>query len=697
MVGHPPAETKEVRAGRGGGGVSGMCVSEGGMGGGAMDDEVGRWERPHYERVGEAAEKWKEELGVSDYFVKILREGIRDAPARPEWGKGEMPLIPQTPEDLKVGLEEIEKGLRDGSRFWEELSRAQVEELKKRGFSVASSFMHWQGVGEERKGRFVQNFSEITEWWDGPSVRMERPAEFAAQIECGDHFISFDVKAGYRHFFLHPSIRNYFLFHYGGRYFRCIALPMGWTRSPFWFINLMKPFVWKMRKWGYRVLSYIDDFLVACAAGRVSTAGDCRKGSERIEELMGKLGLARHPTKGVWGEGSTLVEHLGFVWDSARMRFTVMETKQGRVREHARRLLTEMARGRGWVSRDSLRSFAGVATSLHLALPLALFYTRSLHDCISDYAEANKPAARKGKRVRVSKAAKRDLKEWRRLGEGGRAFVEEEPQWALHTDAAELGWGGTSGPDEGAGAEGIRKASGVWSSEDRKQSITLRELRAVALVLGNGLGVDVKHEDVRRVRLWIDNLGAHFVIKKMSSKAPALMKELRILHRLLSRLGITLAPKWLPSAANYYADRESRTWDPGDLQVRARVRRAMLTSFAHVGVRDDGAWAYRPLGVHPVAMRKVTLAALEERWGSERARLYCPPVDLISATVRKMRKEKARGVLLVPDWEGASWMPQVMALACRSWVWEAGSGREVWSGRRAIQPRWKLRVVEVRI
>ena len=41
----------------------------------------------------------------------------------------------------------------------------------------------------------------------------------------------------------------------------------------------------------------------------------------------------------------------------------------------------------------------------------------------------------------MSKSGKKDLKEWRKIGEGGRRFVEEEPQWALHTDAAELGWG----------------------------------------------------------------------------------------------------------------------------------------------------------------------------------------------------------------------------------------------------------------
>lgn len=121
-------------------------------------------------------------------------------------------------------------------------------------------------------------------------------------------------------------------------------------------------------------------------------------------------------------------------------------------------------------------------------------------------------------------------------------FVEEAPVGAVHTDAAELGWGGTGGVDEGAGIEGVVEASGVWNAEERKESITLRELKAVSLVLGRELGVDVQGGDARRVRLWIDNQGAQCVIEKMGSKSRGLMKELRALERLLKKLGISLLP-----------------------------------------------------------------------------------------------------------------------------------------------------------
>lgn len=87
------------------------------------------------------------------------------------------------------------------------------------------------------------------------------------------------------------------------------------------------------------------------------------------------------------------MEHLGFRWVAVAIEFTVTDAKQENVRANATSLLKDMAKGRSWVSRRSLRSAAGVANSLHLALPLALFYTRSVHDVLNDWSEEKKHAA----------------------------------------------------------------------------------------------------------------------------------------------------------------------------------------------------------------------------------------------------------------------------------------------------------------
>lgn len=119
-----------------------------GEGGVVVDEEL--YGRPHYERAGALADKWQEVLGVDDFTARILREGIKDKPSMTQWGKGEMPVIPQTPEEVEFGLKKVEEGIQSNARNWEEMDRHQVEMLKRRGYMIASSFVHWEGIDKER-------------------------------------------------------------------------------------------------------------------------------------------------------------------------------------------------------------------------------------------------------------------------------------------------------------------------------------------------------------------------------------------------------------------------------------------------------------------------------------------------------------------------------------------------------------------
>lgn len=64
-------------------------------------------------------------------------------------------------------------------------------------------------------------------------------------------------------------------------------------------MNMLRPLVQYIReKLGYRVLPYIDNFLVApCPEWRSSTEEYCRKAREKLQSLFDRLGLHRHPEK----------------------------------------------------------------------------------------------------------------------------------------------------------------------------------------------------------------------------------------------------------------------------------------------------------------------------------------------------------------------------------------------------------------
>jgi hypothetical protein len=175
-------------------------------------------------------------------------------------------------------------------------------------------------------------------------------------------------------------MREWFVFRFAGTYYRCVTLPFGWVRSPLCISQLMISMVrWMRISCGYRVLTYLDDFLIApTALGVVSTAEDCKVSTKRIDQLLAELGLRRHQEKEGWA-GTTQIEHLKMTLDSVEMRFFIAEGKVGRARKVAAKLLEEAARGRRWVSKERLRSFVGLCVSLTMALPYARIYKRSLY------------------------------------------------------------------------------------------------------------------------------------------------------------------------------------------------------------------------------------------------------------------------------------------------------------------------------
>lgn len=76
---------------------------------------------------------------------------------------------------------------------------------------------------------------------------MKTVPSFAIYMENEDFMFSFDINSDYQHFSLHLDMRDYFLFHYNGRLFRCITLPFSWGRSTMWFTKMLRTVVRYMR------------------------------------------------------------------------------------------------------------------------------------------------------------------------------------------------------------------------------------------------------------------------------------------------------------------------------------------------------------------------------------------------------------------------------------------------------------------
>jgi hypothetical protein len=223
------------------------------------------------------------------------------------------------------------------------------------------------------------------------------------------------------------------------------------------------------------------------------------------------------------GQGSTLVDHLGTLIDTVAMTYSLPERKIIKMKEIAAALLKESSRNRRWVSEDRLATACGITASFILAYPLARFHSRAMQCDLTRRTDRS----RIGK-VQISRAGMTDLIHWRSLCRGNsRDMHEPIPRLTMHSDASDLGYGGTLGTLSGPGQPGEADGQDLWGVSDRRDSISVRELRAVRLLMSRHFAEELSHPLTRRLLLWEDNQAVVAAINKMTSKSTAMMSELR--------------------------------------------------------------------------------------------------------------------------------------------------------------------------
>ena len=239
----------------------------------------------------------------------------------------------------------------------------------------------------------------------------------------------------------------------------------------------------------------------------------------------------------------------------------------------------------------------------------------------------------------------------------------------------------------------------MWDWQSRAESISYRDLRAVRMLLTNmsrehepSFGARLRHMGVSTVGLQCDNTATVLVINAMVSASRPMMRELRLLKRELDRLKVHIDARWLPSVLNKYADALSRRFPRGGLRIRRSLRRSVAD-----GMRAPATeFPYRPLGENPVLLRRQSMAALQTTWVISETRVLCPPIDLLPATVRKLRHSGYPAVLLMRDWPAQAWHPAALQLSTHAFRLPHPP-HMAWDGARKLKKEWSLLLLEINL
>jgi hypothetical protein len=509
-----------------------------------------------------------------------------------------------------------------------------------------------------------------------------------------DWMFSLDLADGFYALGIAEEFRDYFTVSIRGQLWRLAALPMGWCLSPYYFCSLMAVMVRFIRCSARRsnmkrargrqriaVLPYVDDFLFV--APTLPAALALR---DRVEALLSRLGLSRNTKKGVW-EPTQSLEHLGMIVDLQRGMFIAPQSKLLGIAKLARDILCRAAARRRRVPVKTLATLAGQAQFLYLAIPVARFYLRELHDVMNLRAGW-------ASQVALSKQLLRDLRWWTAvpLERNGADIFAAQESAVMHSDSSQYGWG--------AVLNSSKEARGFWCGPDRLEHITWKELKAVRMAVLSFL----PHLRNRRVLLHEDNQSVVGVLCKLTSRSPVMMTELRKLWLLLDENNIWLVPTYIRSATNVWADRLSRELDSMDWQLNPKVFRYLcqlwgkpvVDCFASENNTQVPRFFSKWMCPGSAGVDCFSRPMLE--WRS--AHNWCnPPWDMLPLLLRTLRATGAEATVLAPYWVEQTWFRGLMQLADSCKVLEPTRDM-FWSGRagnrRAIQcPAWKVLALHI--
>ena len=354
------------------------------------------------------------------------------------------------------------------------------------------------------KKRLVLNLRFLNQFLLKDKFKYEDIRLAMLMFQKDDFMFSFDLKSGYHHIDIHQEHWNYlgFAWNNGSKvqhYVFCV-LPFGLATACYLFTKLMRPLVKYWRGQGLRIIVYLDDGIAAVAGEEAACSA-----SSKVQDDLHRAGFVVNVSKCKW-QPNQKCAWLGFDIDLSLGQISAPCDKVQSLLAHIKDVMSQVsptARG--------IASITGKIISMSLALgPVARLITRGLYALLSRRQSWCS-------KLTLSQEAKLELQFWL----GGLEAWNGQGIWhspaairVVYTDASHTGYGGYTVE------HGCHIAHGVWLPEERTESSTWRELRAVRQVLESLVG-KLRNE---RVRWFTDSQNVARILT-VGSKKPSLQTE----------------------------------------------------------------------------------------------------------------------------------------------------------------------------
>lgn len=454
---------------------------------------------------------------------------------------------------------------------------------------------------------------------------------------------SIDLQDAYFTFPITQCHRKFLKFRWGEQLWRFRALPMGITCAPIIFTKLITPIFAFMRKQGVQCFPYLDDSFI-CSESKEH----CKIGTEKLAELLISLGFKVNLQKSALQPSNNLT-FLGVIIDSNEMKIWLPEVKKNNVKDMCLTALQD----REFSIRFVLHVI-GTLNSYSVAVEYGGNHFKNLEtDQIralrKNHGDFDAP-------MTVSNQGKQDLLWW--LNHVQSAFSpvrHDNPSYVIYADASNLGWGAVLEEEHTR-----HKIQGEWDSDSAELHINAKELLAVLFALQ----FLADHLHSCTIHIKSDNTTAIAYINKMGGVRSEQCRTVGFqIWNWCEHRHIWLTASHIPGQDNSVADSLSRNFSSSvEWELNQGIFEEICQQF---GKPDIDLFASRHNAKLPRYCSWISdnycckVDAFSFSWNTEFLYIF-PPFRLVGRCWQKIKLDRARAILVAPDWPTQSWYATIL-------------------------------------
>ena len=488
--------------------------------------------------------------------------------------------------------------------------------------------------------RMILNLKDFNENIDYHHFKMDTFECAIKLIKPSCYMASVDLRHAYYSVYISEEDQVKLRFVFKGKVFQYVCLANGISSAPRLFSKLMKPVYATLRQLGHSNSGYIDDSLLVG-----DTVQECKENISDTVHLMTKLGFIIHKSKSVLIPTQNLV-FLGNVIHSQDMTVTLPHEKVHLIIQECLSLSRKLC--------ETIRKVARVLGLLVSTFSAVEFGPLHYREIEKQKIQALKIS--KGDfdcKMLVTDNMKIDLHWWiSNLASQKRRIDHGNAQIVITSDASQLGWGAVYKTE---------KFGGRWSESEAENHINVLEMMAVWLALRSVC----KDHKSKHIQIRSDSSCAVSYLNSMggvkSDKCNRLAKQ--IWSWCIER-DLWLTATHVPGSENE-ADESSRNFNENTewmldknvfheiFQIWQLPQIDMFASRLNKQIDKYVSWKRDP--------DALWINAFTNSWSDIYFYAF-PPFSQIMRCLRKVLRDTAECLIIVPLWPTQIWYPELLKM-----------------------------------